>query len=126
MYRFVPGWYFFTKMGHFPFNVVLLKNAKRTNGSVFTWSPGNPQAYETLGERFGYFQFVFSLSVWERGKREEASSFTQFKGVEIVWGKLFYLQLELFCLQLRFFAYSPLRPLLDALSRCKQKSSNCK
>ena len=38
-------------------------------------------------------------------------------------GKLFYLQLELFCLQLSFFAYSPLRPLLDALSHCKQKSS---
>ena len=41
-------------------------------------------------------------------------------------GKLFYLQLELFCLQLSFFAYSPSRPLLDALSHCKQKSSNCK
>ena len=34
-------------------------------------------------------------------------------------GKPFYLQLELFCLQLSFFAYSPLRPLLDALSHCK-------
>ena len=44
----------------------------------------------------------------------------------INWGKLFYLQLELFCLQLSFFAYSPLRPSLDALSHCKQKSSNCK
>ena len=41
-------------------------------------------------------------------------------------GKLFYLQLELFCLQLSFFAYSPLRPLLGALSHCEQKSSNCK
>ena len=40
-------------------------------------------------------------------------------------GKLFYLQLELFCLQLSFFAYSPLRPLLDALCHCKQKSFNC-
>ena len=30
------------------------------------------------------------------------------------WGKLFYLQLELFCLELSFFAYSPLRRLLDA------------
>ena len=39
---------------------------------------------------------------------------------------IIYLQLELFCLQLSFFAYSPLRPLLDALSHCKQKSSNCK
>ena len=37
-------------------------------------------------------------------------------------GELFYLWLELFCLQLSFFAYSPLRPLLDALSHCKQKS----
>ena len=36
------------------------------------------------------------------------------------------MQLELFCLQLSFFAYNPLRPLLDALSYCKQKSSNCK
>ena len=43
-----------------------------------------------------------------------------------IWGKLVYLQLELFCLQLSFFTYSPLRPLLDALSHCKQKSSNCK
>ena len=34
-------------------------------------------------------------------------------------GKLFYLQL-------RLFTSSPLRPLLDALSHCKQKSSNCK
>ena len=41
-------------------------------------------------------------------------------------GKLFYLQLELFYLQLSFFAYSPLRPLLETLSHCKQKSSNCK
>ena len=39
---------------------------------------------------------------------------------------LFYLQLKLLCIQLSFFAYSPLRPLLDALSHCKQKSSNCK
>ena len=37
-----------------------------------------------------------------------------------------YLKLELFCLQLSFFAYSPLRPLLDTLSHCKQTSSNCK
>ena len=39
---------------------------------------------------------------------------------------LFYLQLEPFCSQLSAFAYSPLRPLIDALSHCKQKSSNCK
>ena len=44
----------------------------------------------------------------------------------LLWGKLFYLQLELFRLQLSFFACSPLRPLLGALSHCKQKSSNCK
>ena len=37
------------------------------------------------------------------------------------WGKLSYLQLELLCLQLSFFAYSPLRPLLEALSHCKPK-----
>ena len=43
----------------------------------------------------------------------------------IIWGKLFYLQLEPCCLQLSFFAYSPLEPLLDALSHCNQKSSNC-
>ena len=35
------------------------------------------------------------------------------------WGKLFYLQFELFCLQLSFFAYSPFGCLLDALSHCK-------
>ena len=40
--------------------------------------------------------------------------------------KLYYLQLELFCLQLSFFAYSPLRRLFDALSHCKQKSFNRK
>ena len=34
--------------------------------------------------------------------------------------KFFYLQLALLCSQLRFFAYSSLRCLLDALSRCKQ------
>ena len=48
------------------------------------------------------------------------------KGGASAGGKLFYLQLELFCLQLSFFAYSPLRLLLEALSHCKQKSSNCK
>ena len=37
-------------------------------------------------------------------------------------GKLFDLQLELCYLQLSFFAYSRLRPLLDALSHCKQKA----
>ena len=41
-------------------------------------------------------------------------------------GSFFYLQLELFCLQVSFFAYSPSRSLLDALFHCKQKSSNCK
>ena len=45
---------------------------------------------------------------------------------DFLGGKLFYSQLELFCLQLSFFAYSPLRPLLDALSHCKEKGSNCK
>ena len=37
-------------------------------------------------------------------------------------GKLFHIQLEFLCLQLSFFAYSPLRPVLDALSHCKQKT----
>ena len=37
-------------------------------------------------------------------------------------GKPFYLQSELFCLQLSFFAYSPLRCFLDTLSHCKQRS----
>ena len=41
-------------------------------------------------------------------------------------GKLFYSLLEFFCFLLSFFAYSPERLLLDALSHCKQKSSNCK
>ena len=34
-----------------------------------------------------------------------------------------FLQLELFYLQLSFFAYSPLRRLLDAPSHCKQKAA---
>ena len=42
----------------------------------------------------------------------------------LLW-KLSYFQLELFCLQMNFFAYSALRCLLDVLSHCKQKSSNC-
>ena len=33
---------------------------------------------------------------------------------------------RVFCLQLNFFAYSPLRCLLNALSLCKQESLNCK
>ena len=38
--------------------------------------------------------------------------------------KLFYLQLEFFCLQLSFCACILLRCLLDALAHCKQKNSN--
>ena len=38
-------------------------------------------------------------------------------------GKLFYLELELFYLQLSFFADSPLRCFLDTLPHCKQRSS---
>ena len=38
-------------------------------------------------------------------------------------GSFFNLQLELFCLQLSFFAYSPLRCFLDTLSHCQQRSS---
>ena len=41
----------------------------------------------------------------------------------IFWGKLFYSQLGLFGLQLSFFAYSPLRPLLDALSHYEQEKA---
>ena len=37
-------------------------------------------------------------------------------------GTLFYLQLEFFCLQLSFFAYSPLRPLLDVLTTVSKKA----
>ena len=43
-----------------------------------------------------------------------------------IGGKLFCLQLELFCLQLSFLACSPLRGLPEALSHCKQESSNRK
>ena len=39
-------------------------------------------------------------------------------------GKLCYLQLELLFLQLSFFAYSPLRPFLDALSHLNRKCFN--
>ena len=41
-------------------------------------------------------------------------------------GKLCYLQSELVLLTVKLFAYTPLRPFLDALSNCKQKGSNCK
>ena len=41
-------------------------------------------------------------------------------------GSFFTYSWSFFCLQVSFFAYSPLRPSLDALSHCKQKSSNCK
>ena len=51
---------------------------------------------------------------------QESTSFSYYGG------KLFYLQSELFYLQLSFFAYSPLRPLLDALFTASKKSSNCK
>ena len=46
----------------------------------------------------------------------------------LFFGEAFLLSVGAFkfCLQLSFFAYSPLRPLVDALSHCKQKSSNCK
>ena len=37
---------------------------------------------------------------------------------------LIYLKLELFCLWLSFFAYSPLRRLWGALSHCKQKAKD--
>ena len=37
-------------------------------------------------------------------------------------GSFFTYSWSFFCLQLSFFAYSPLRPLLDALSHCKQKA----
>ena len=37
-------------------------------------------------------------------------------------GSFFTCSWSFFCLQLSFFAYSPLRPLLDALSHCKQKA----
>ena len=42
--------------------------------------------------------------------------------VQNLLGTFLYLQFELFWLQLIFFAYSPLRCLLDALSHCKQTS----
>ena len=38
------------------------------------------------------------------------------ESVRIVWGETFYLQLEFFCLRLSFFAYSPLRCLLESTS----------
>ena len=37
-------------------------------------------------------------------------------------GQLFYLQLEFFCVQLSFFAYGPLRPLLDTLPSVSKKA----
>ena len=68
---------------------------------------------------------------WERREKpfkiarnfleNQISAWTSVATIHFSRGKLFYLQLELLCLQLSFFAYSPLRPLLDALSHCKQK-----
>ena len=37
------------------------------------------------------------------------------------FGEVFYLQLEFFCLQLRFFAYSPLGAYSTQFPTCKQK-----
>ena len=43
------------------------------------------------------------------------------------WGKFFYLQLELFCLQLSVFAYSPQKCVLDTLSHCQaEMRQKCK
>ena len=61
-------------------------------------------------------------------KKQEAKSMQN--GRWSKWGKFFFFfftySWSFFCLQLSFFAYSPLRRLLDALSHYKQKSSNCK
>ena len=70
----------------------------------------------TQMDRIGHFSsslggtWGLSGCVWRRVVREKED------------GKLFYLQLELFAYGLSFFAYSPLRPLLDTLSHCKQKT----
>ena len=41
----------------------------------------------------------------------------------LIWGEIFLLTVGACLLELRFFAYSPLRCFLDAHSHCKQRSS---
>ena len=59
------------------------------------------------GPSEGFPQIVVAAQVSHLGERSSG-------------GEVFYLQLEFFCLKLSFFAYSPLRRVLDALSHCKQ------
>ena len=76
-------------------------------------------ARKVLGQSRDQFVHVFFFGVFvpnrlkvpNRGPQQAREARYSWGG-----GGFFYLQLELFCLQLSFFAYSPLRPLLDALS----------
>ena len=79
-----------------------------------------------------------SLRIWDPSSvcekpptSNEASDFDSSKGgmqktknTSLDFGESFLLVVELSCLQLSFFAYSLLRYFLDALSHCKQRSSN--
>ena len=64
---------------------------------------------------------LFTLEIWQKiafaGTPGSPGGVQKFYG-----GKLFYLQLELFHLQLSFFAHSPLRRSLDALPTVSKKA----
>ena len=104
---------------------------KRGKNQEWKSWPGPIEKLEKGFQKGGLVEFCKQLfssqeyGFWERKLPQKWPSLS-LKSPLLIQGELFYLQLELFFLQLSFFAYSPLRPLLDALSHCKQKSSNCK
>ena len=61
----------------------------------------------------------------DKGARMELSSSPWSGGQYWKGGSSLTYSWSLFCLQSSFFAYSLLRPLLDAFFHCKQESSNC-
>ena len=68
------------------------------------------------------FFALFGLGAKVQGTGQKNKAQTFLVNPQKCGGSFFYLQLELSCLQLSFFACGPLRPLLDALSHCKQKN----
>ena len=78
------------------------------------------------------YAWILMAAITLRGKKAPTTTKNICKVPEYIdrkvdFGKFVDSQLEFFCLQLSFFAYSLLRPLfLDALSHCKWKSFSCK
>ena len=91
--------------------------------AAHVFAPGRTQE-TTLGELFVYWFRASGYKAYPDRAEKVISS--ENPATKSVWAKLVYLQCELFCPQLSFFAYSPLRCLLDALSHRKQRSTNCK